>query len=171
MCNVFINIQWTGTTCYTARHTLSRTLHWQIWYAHCYNAMCAHVNQLVLWNNLWKDRGHILHWSHTCTIHSTIHCHSQSAWPSPYSCVGSLLQRSHTALALGPCGLWELQTELQCCHTVKGAVRERYVHQMCAVWYGWFHDSTQWCFQKWSVSPLHITWGRHNGTWWDWGNY
>ena len=48
-----------GTTCCTTRHTISCTLHWRIWYAHCYNAMCAHVNQLVLWNNLWKDRGHI----------------------------------------------------------------------------------------------------------------
>ena len=46
-----------------------------------------------------------------------IHCHFQSAWPSPYSCAGSLLQRSHTALALGPCGLRELQSELHCCHT------------------------------------------------------
>ena len=49
-------------------------------------------------------------------VHSAIYCHLQSAWPSPSSCAGSLPQRSHTALALGPWGLCELQAELQCCH-------------------------------------------------------
>ena len=51
----------------------------------------------------------------TFTIHSTIHCHLQSAWPSP-SCAGSLPQRSHTALALGPHGHIEQQAEQQSSH-------------------------------------------------------
>ena len=52
----------------------------------------------------------------TFTIHSTIHCHLQSAWPSPSSCAGSLHQRSHTALALGPHGHIEQQAERQSSH-------------------------------------------------------
>ena len=34
----------------------------------------------------------------TFTIHSTIHCHLQSAWPSPSSCAGSLPTHVHTHL-------------------------------------------------------------------------
>ena len=52
----------------------------------------------------------------TFTIHSTIHSHLQSALPSPSSCAGSLPQRSHTALALGPHGHIEQQAERQSSH-------------------------------------------------------
>ena len=65
----------------------------------------------------WEDKNPE---SHQFTFHSTIHCHSQSAWPSPSSCAGSLPQRSHTALALPPCGRSELQAELQSSHPEGG---------------------------------------------------
>ena len=46
----------------------------------------------------------------------TIHCHLQSAWPSPSSCAGCLPQRSHTALALSLYGHSEQQAELESRH-------------------------------------------------------
>ena len=49
-------------------------------------------------------------------IHSTIHCHLQSAWPSPSFCAGRLPQRFHTALVLGPYGQSEWQPEQQLHH-------------------------------------------------------
>ena len=49
----------------------------------------------------------------TCTFHSTIHCHLQSARASPSSCAGSLSQKSHTALALGLGDHNERQAEQQ----------------------------------------------------------
>ena len=55
-------------------------------------------------------------WLGTCTIHSAIHCHLQSAWPSPSSCAGSLPQRSHTALAPGSGGHSEQPAEQQSSH-------------------------------------------------------
>ena len=60
-------------------------------------------------------------WLGTYTIHSTIHCHLQSAWPSPSSCAGSLPQRFHTALVLDPYGQTKRQPEQQSHHPGKGA--------------------------------------------------
>ena len=65
----------------------------------------------------WEDKNPE---SYQFTIHSTIHCHSQSAWPSPSSCAESLPQMSHTALALLSCGRSELQPELQSSHPEGG---------------------------------------------------
>ena len=57
--------------------------------------------------------------------------HSLHGRSSPFSCAGSLPQRSHTALALLPCGHSELQPELQSSHS-EGRGQNGTVHKVSA---------------------------------------